>query len=112
MPTYGYECTECNEQFEVVQRMTEPSLTVHESCGGSLRKLLYPVGIVFKGPGFHVNDYARKSSNGAKSEAAESKPESTVEAKTETKSEATTEVKSDSKPVTSAAPSPAVNSVE
>ena len=63
MPTYGYECTACGEQFEVNQRITDEPLTIHEGCGGELRKLVYPVGIVFKGSGFYVNDYSRKTMN-------------------------------------------------
>lgn len=64
MPTYGYECALCKEQFEVTQRMSDPALTTHDGCGGDLRRLLYPVGIVFKGPGFYVNDYAKKTGTG------------------------------------------------
>ena len=74
MPTYGYECNDCKDQFEVFQKMSDDALTVHEGCGGSLRRLLYPVGIVFKGPGFHVNDYAKKSSNGSGDAKIDSKP--------------------------------------
>jgi len=72
VPTYGYECTRCNEQFEVFQRITDAPLTTHEGCGGELRKLLYPVGILFKGPGFHVNDYGKTGRNGSGSKPAES----------------------------------------
>lgn len=74
MPTYGYECTLCRAQFEVQQRITDEPLTVHDGCGGSLKRLVYPVGIMFKGPGFHVNDYAPKrngkdsSKNGSSAE--------------------------------------------
>ena len=86
MPTYGYECTKCKEQFEVIQRMTEDALSVHDDCGGELRRLLYPVGIVFKGSGFHVNDYGKHGINPAKSSAS-TKTETKVGAATETKSE-------------------------
>ncbi len=96
MPTYGYECTKCNEQFEVFQRITEDPLSIHEGCGGELRRLLYPVGIVFKGPGFHVNDYGR---SGKKADA--DKP---AETKAETKSETKTESKTETKSEASAAP--------
>ncbi len=88
MPTYGYECAVCKEQFEVMQKITDEPLKVHEGCGGPLRRLLYPVGIVFKGPGFHVNDYGKSGRNGAGVKSAETKTE------TETK----TDTKSDSKP--------------
>lgn len=96
MPTYGYECTVCQERFEVFQRITEAPLTVHEGCGGAVRRLLYPVGIVFKGPGFYINDYARAGKNGASGKNGADKdgaekssaPENSAESKPEAKSEA------------------------
>lgn len=75
MPTYGYECMTCGEQFEVNQRITDEPLSVHEGCGGELRKMVYPVGIVFKGSGFYVNDYGHKTVS-SKTETA-SKPSET-----------------------------------
>jgi putative FmdB family regulatory protein len=68
VPTYGYECEKCGDRFEVFQKITEDALTEHDGCGGGVRRLLYPVGIVFKGAGFYVNDYA-KQNGGAKAEA-------------------------------------------
>ena len=59
MPTYGYRCTECDHSFEVVQKIAEKPISECEMCGGKLRKLLFPVGIVFKGSGFHINDYRK-----------------------------------------------------
>ncbi len=69
MPTYGYECKECKNTFEIIQSIKDEPLTVCSKCGGKLRKTLYPVGIVFKGAGFHINDY--KSDNSAASSAYE-----------------------------------------
>jgi putative FmdB family regulatory protein len=60
VPTYQYTCTECGEQVEVVQKFTDDALTVCTACGGRLRKVFSPVGIVFKGSGFYRND-SRKS---------------------------------------------------
>lgn len=82
MPIYGYECTLCNEQFEVVQPITAEPLSRHEACGGTLRRLVYPAGIVFRGSGFHVNDYGshgRKESNGASKKEGSSSTESHAE---------------------------------
>ena len=59
MPTYEYQCQECKHTFEVFQRITDDPISKCEKCGGSVRKLLSPVGIVFKGPGFHVTDYRK-----------------------------------------------------
>lgn len=63
MPTYQYACTSCGEQVEAVQRFTDEPLKVCLACGGSLRKVYSPVGIVFKGSGFYRTD-SRKSSAG------------------------------------------------
>lgn len=56
MPTYQYACTSCGEQIEAVQRFTDDPLTVCPACGGTLRKVFSPVGIVFKGSGFYRTD--------------------------------------------------------
>ena len=56
MPTYQYLCTECGDQLEAVQKFTDVALTVHDDCGGRLRKVFSPVGIVFKGSGFYRTD--------------------------------------------------------
>ena len=61
MPTYQYRCTECGGQLEAVQKFTDDPLTVHDECGGRLRKVFSPVGIVFKGSGFYRTD-SRKGS--------------------------------------------------
>ena len=61
MPTYGYQCKACGHEFEVFQKITDAALSACEKCGGALKKLLYPVGIQFKGSGFYVNDYGRSS---------------------------------------------------
>lgn len=82
MPTYEYYCEVCNDQFEVFQRITEPPVTECQRCGGPVRKVFSPVGIIFKGPGFHVNDYRKpepkKDSDDFKSD---SKSDSTSNAK-------------------------------
>ena len=66
MPTYEYTCTECGEPLEAVQKFTDDPLTVCPACGGRLRKLFSPVGIVFKGSGFYRNDSRASASNGTK----------------------------------------------
>ena len=61
MPTYQYTCTECGEPVEAVQKFTDDPLSVCAACGGRLRKVFSPVGIVFKGSGFYRTD-SRNSS--------------------------------------------------
>lgn len=75
MPTYGYQCTVCNHTFELFQRITDEPIRECEKCKGEVRRLLYPVGIVFKGPGFHVTDYRKpEKKDGVKEGKPESKP--------------------------------------
>ena len=62
MPTYQYACTDCAERLEKVQKFTDDPLTVCPSCGGRLRKVFSPVGIVFKGSGFYRTDSRSGSS--------------------------------------------------
>jgi putative FmdB family regulatory protein len=62
VPTYQYACTDCGDKSEVVQRFTDDPLTVCVVCGGKLRKVFSPVGIVFKGSGFYRTDSRNGSS--------------------------------------------------
>jgi putative FmdB family regulatory protein len=62
VPTYQYVCTECGGQIEAVQKFSDDPLTVHDACGGKLRKVFSPVGIVFKGSGFYRTDSRKGSS--------------------------------------------------
>lgn len=61
MPIYEYRCRQCGEQFEKIQKFSDPVLTKCENCGGMLERLLSPPAIQFKGSGWYVTDYARKS---------------------------------------------------
>lgn len=87
MPTYVYRCKACEHQFETFQKMTEEPLRECEECGGEVARLLFPVGIVFKGSGFHINDYPSSGGgNGKRDTKTESKSEPAVESKKETAS--------------------------
>ncbi len=89
MPTYVYECKKCQHQFETVHKISDEPVKECPKCGGEVMRLLFPPAIVFKGSGFHINDYPSSGSrptpgNGKKPESAtESKPEAKTEAKTE-----------------------------
>ncbi|MDQ4095272.1 MAG: FmdB family transcriptional regulator [Actinomycetota bacterium] len=56
MPIYEYACTACGERTEAKQGFDDPPLEECPHCGGKLRKLYSPVGIVFKGSGFYSTD--------------------------------------------------------
>jgi len=106
MPLYDYRCESCGETTEILQRFDDPPLTICPRCGGPLRKLLSAPAFQFKGSGWYVTDYARKSGGGtaAKGEGASgaasagSKEGGGSESKGESKSESKGESKGDSKP--------------
>lgn len=87
MPTYVYACRSCDHRLEVVQKMSDDPLKDCPECSGSLRRVLFPPAVVYKGTGFYTTDYKNAGAAGA----------SSGEPKAETKSEATTETKSESK---------------
>jgi putative FmdB family regulatory protein len=66
VPTYQYTCTDCGEPVEALQKFSDPPLTVCAACGGRLRKVFSPVGIVFKGSGFYRTD--SRNGSGARAE--------------------------------------------
>jgi putative FmdB family regulatory protein len=80
MPTYSYHCDTGNHDFDIVQRFSDDALTVCPECGGSVRRVIQPVGVVFKGSGWYINDSRKSSSSeggssssgGKKSEKSES----------------------------------------
>jgi putative FmdB family regulatory protein len=69
MPIYEYQCTECQERQEIIQRFSDPPLTQCSNCGGPMRKLPSSPAIQFKGSGFYKTDYASSSAKGAEKSA-------------------------------------------
>lgn len=57
MPVYQYHCKDCEAQFDAQQRITDKPLTKCSECGGRIHRVIQPVGVIFKGSGFHINDY-------------------------------------------------------
>ncbi|MCX4581571.1 FmdB family zinc ribbon protein [Streptomyces sp. NBC_01481] len=74
MPTYQYQCTECGEGLEAVQKFTDDALTVCPNCEGRLKKVFSAVGIVFKGSGFYRNDSRGSSSSSSPASSGASTP--------------------------------------
>ena len=66
MPIYEYACTSCGERTEARQSFDDPPLEKCTVCGGKLRKLYSPVGIVFKGSGFYSTDTKKKGDSASK----------------------------------------------
>jgi putative FmdB family regulatory protein len=74
VPTYQYACTACADRLEVVQAFVDEPLTQCPSCGGRLRKVFSPVGVVFKGSGFYKNDSRAAAKKAADAAASTSAP--------------------------------------
>ncbi len=64
MPIYEYECQSCNKRIEVLQKISDPPLTSCDTCKGSVHRIVSASGLIFKGSGFYINDYARKKKDG------------------------------------------------
>jgi putative FmdB family regulatory protein len=93
VPTYEYQCSQCQRVFEVRQRISEPALTTCEACGGEVRRLLSPAPFILKGGGWYVTDYpsearkqgmnAEKSSTSEKTDKSDKTEKSDTAAKTD-----------------------------
>ncbi len=79
MPTYQYTCTDCGEPVEALQKFTDEPLTVCAACGGRLRKVFSPVGIVFKGSGFYRTDSRKSATSDASSSSTPASTSSSTE---------------------------------
>ncbi|MCQ4208718.1 FmdB family zinc ribbon protein [Streptomyces longispororuber] len=99
MPTYQYQCTECGEGLEAVQKFTDDALTECPNCGGRLKKVFSAVGIVFKGSGFYRNDSRGSSSSSSPASSSASKTSGSSESKS------TSSTSSDSKSASTASSS-------
>src|SRR6266513_2754646 len=92
MPTYEYACKQCGEHVEVVQSFKDEPLSECPACGGPLRKVFAPVGIVLKGSGFYKTD-SRSASGGSKG----AKKEATGESSSSSSSSDSKESKAEKK---------------
>ena len=106
MPLYEYLCDACGKRFDVIQKFSDPPPDVCKLCGkGPLHRQMSSPAIQFKGSGFYITDYAKKSSSEAGSASGKSaeakgdsaaKSESSASASTDTSSKSETSSKSDS----------------
>jgi putative FmdB family regulatory protein len=73
VPIYTYECQSCGSSLERRQGFNDEPLKVHDDCGGGLRRVIYPAGIVFKGSGFYNTDYKNGTASNKPKESTDSK---------------------------------------
>ena len=81
MPLYEYQCTQCKERAEILQKFSDPPYSHCAKCGGDMRKLQSSPAIQFKGSGFYKTDYATKKSEPASETKSESKSDSKSDGK-------------------------------
>ncbi len=74
MPLYEYQCSECNDRFENIQKFSDPLLKVCKKCGGGLKQLISSPAIQFKGSGWYITDYAKKGAAVAASDGNDNAP--------------------------------------
>ncbi len=79
MPRYDYRCTECSNEFELVQKFSEAGQGECPSCGGAGQRVFHAVPVIYKGSGFYTTDYGRPK---RPSENSESKESSTASSST------------------------------
>jgi putative FmdB family regulatory protein len=97
VPLYEYRCTKCSHVFEKIQKFSDPHVTECPKCGERVEQVISAPAVQFKGAGWYVNDYAKKSSgkDGKGSTDASASSSSSSETKSETKTESKS---SESKP--------------
>jgi putative FmdB family regulatory protein len=83
MPLYEYECKKCGHRFERIQKFSDPMVKKCPDCGGKVEQMISAPAVQFKGSGWYVTDYAKRSGPssssepGGKSESAKESAEST-----------------------------------
>lgn len=83
MPLYEYQCVQCSERVEILQRFSDPPYSHCPKCGGDMKKLHSSPAIQFKGSGFYKTDYPSSSSSARSESKPESKPDSKPAAKSD-----------------------------
>jgi putative FmdB family regulatory protein len=87
MPIYEYQCTQCNNVFEVFHRIEEEKNPACPKCLGQTRKILSASNFILKGSGFYVNDYPSESKKKAQKEEKEAGKPSDKSSKTDSQKE-------------------------
>jgi|SRR5208337_2237277 len=95
MPLYEYQCKKCHHRFERIQKFSDPHVKRCPECGGTLEQVISAPAVHFKGSGWYVTDYAKKSASGTALSGGDS--ESKIEPKTESATKKEEKPKSETK---------------
>ena len=107
MPRYDYRCTECSNEFELVQKFSEAGQGECPSCGGAGQRVFHAVPVIYKGSGFYTTDYGRPKRPTESSESKESSTESSSNGSGSSSDTSKSGDSSSSGSESSAAPAPA-----
>ncbi len=91
MPLYEYECKKCHHRFERIQKYSDPHVKKCPDCGGKVEQVLSAPAVQFKGSGWYVTDYAKKSSSGSGSSSSSNGDSSDSSGKKDEKKESKSE---------------------
>jgi len=86
MPLYEYQCKKCRHRFEKIQKFSDAPVKKCPECGGAVEQLLSAPAVQFKGSGWYVTDYAKKSGSQSPSNGGSDKSEKADKPKEESKS--------------------------
>jgi putative FmdB family regulatory protein len=102
VPLYEYECKQCGHRFEKIMKFSDDPVKVCPKCGGEVEQMVSAPAVQFKGSGWYVTDYAKKSGGGTPAKPGSSDSSATgSEAKSETKSDTSAPASNSAKSSTS-----------
>jgi putative FmdB family regulatory protein len=97
MPLYEYECKKCGHRFEKIQKYSDKMVKKCPDCGGQVEQMISAPAVQFKGSGWYVTDYARKSSSPGSSGTGDSKDKKDDKSKSDSSSKESSSKESSSK---------------
>lgn len=94
MPLYEYECKKCGHRFEKIQKFSDRMVRKCPDCGGVVEQMISAPAVQFKGSGWYVTDYAKKSSAPSEGGSKDSKKEEKSKSESSSKESSTKETSS------------------
>ncbi len=101
MPLYEYECKKCHHRFEKIQKFSDRMVKKCPDCGGPVEQMISAPAVQFKGSGWYVTDYAKKSSSQSSSDGSGKDSKKEDKSKSESSSKQGSSKESSSKEVSS-----------
>jgi putative FmdB family regulatory protein len=97
MPLYEYQCKKCGHRFEKIQKFSDKPVKKCPECGGLVEQTISAPAVQFKGSGWYVTDYAKKSSAAASSDSGSKDTKDSKDAKKDDKPKAESSAKDSKK---------------